>query len=187
MVDVNFLQLLFRLLLLVGGCFLVPKIQQRALKTVLFQPIGLRHCLKIMILFFGILLVGVLGFSVLEAFFRVPLVENPQAVAVVTLLQIITVIVLAPIVEETWFRHWVLSQPASEKRPPWLGFIEGWGDIISVVVFGLLHFSPDYWGVKAFFWALLMGLFLLWVRRTTGSLSFCIALHALHNSLLVFF
>jgi membrane protease YdiL (CAAX protease family) len=186
--DVNFWQLLVRLLLLIGLYFSVSKTQQIALKTTVFQPLTLPDYLKIVGLFFGMLLVGVLVFSVIEYLLPLPIAENSSAVGTMSLLQLSTVVVLAPVVEETWFRHLLLSPSVStETRPPWLGFIHGWGDVFSVVIFGLLHFSPSYEGCKAFAWALMMGLFLLWVRRTTGSLTACIALHALHNGLLVFF
>lgn len=174
-----------RTLLLFVGYWALPTNGQNHLKESLLQIVSLKKLAQVLGLFVAILLLGVGVFTGVESVLKVAPLEEAQAILPASIWQILTITMLAPIVEETWFRHWLLGQPAKGNQSPWLGVIHGWQDVASVVVFGLLHLSADYWGVKAFIWASFMGLFLLWVRRYTGSLTVCMVLHALHNSLLL--
>ena len=176
-----------RTFLLFLGYWILPANLQNQLKESLFQSVSPKVLVQVLGVFGFVLLLGVGLFTWVESVLQVAPLENGQAILPASIWQMITITMLAPIVEEMWFRHWLLGQPAKGNQSPWLGVIYGWQEVASVVVFGLLHLSADYWGVKAFIWASVMGLFLLWVRRYTGSLTVCMVLHAVHNSLLLLF
>jgi membrane protease YdiL (CAAX protease family) len=176
-----------RAFMLLIGYFLMPTVQQYQLKQSLLKRLSLKEMFQVVGVFVVVLLLGLGFFTWVEYAWAVSVVEtNRTVLATASFSQMVTIIILAPVVEETWFRHWLLGSPAGLRRSPWLGFVYGWQDFVSVVLFGLLHASADYWGLKAVVWASVMGLFFLWVRRYTGSLTACIALHTLHNSLLLF-
>jgi membrane protease YdiL (CAAX protease family) len=176
-----------RLFVLVGGYFLISTREKGALKQALVQPVTGRTLLQLLGLFGAILVLGMLSFTLVEQALHLPVQQTIRQVGENFLGQGVMVVLLAPLVEEAWFRHWLLGRVSSNKDALlWWGFMDGWQDVASIILFGLLHFSADYWGMKAFIWASVMGFFLLWVRRSTGSLTACIGLHALHNGVLFF-
>ena len=88
------------------------------------------------------------------------------------LMEFLTVVVLAPVYEELWFRGVGLA-----------GFMKHYSPIRAVLVtsliFGLLH------GPGRMLFTGLFGLVLAFIRFRTGSIYCCIAIHALHNFLVV--
>jgi membrane protease YdiL (CAAX protease family) len=87
---------------------------------------------------------------------------------------IFLVAVAAPIVEELLFRGWIWSA-FSRWLPPW-GVI-----LVTSVLFGAFHLDPAQ-GIPL----ILTGVFLGWVRMTTGSVGPCIAAHLANNGLAIY-
>jgi membrane protease YdiL (CAAX protease family) len=105
-----------------------------------------------------------------------PHLETPRAMqasglAEVALL-VIAVVVLAPIVEERFFRGWL--QPALGRA---LGRRAAWAPVIAAVAFAAVH--PVY----SFVPVLVLGLINGYLMQRTRSLSACIVSHAVHNAL----
>ncbi len=87
---------------------------------------------------------------------------------------ILVVAVIAPVVEELLFRGWLWSAFSR-----WL---PGWAVVIvTSVLFAAFHLDPAQ-GIPL----ILTGLFLGWVRMTTGSVGPAIAAHLANNALAVF-
>lgn len=84
---------------------------------------------------------------------------------------LVTVAVAAPVLEEALFRG-VILQGLLRTRRPWVAIGQ------SALLFGLVHFNP----AQTVF-AFLIGILLGWLYYRTQSLSVCIAVHALNNSL----
>jgi len=87
---------------------------------------------------------------------------------------IFLVVVAAPIVEELLFRGWLWSA-FSRWLPSW-GVI-----LVTSVLFGAFHLDPAQ-GIPL----VLTGVFLGWVRMTTGSVGPCIAAHIANNGFAIY-
>jgi membrane protease YdiL (CAAX protease family) len=177
--------LLLRLLLLIGIITLLPQTERGALQTLLTKCCTYRQLIIIALGFTGLVCVGILCFSWVESLLKVTTegIKLPKTIAAWVLVG-----VLAPIIEEGWFRYWLLALPtqaptqtANYWQKPHIPLNWVW----STLIFGLLHANPTYTGIKGCIWAWIMGGFLVWVRYKTNSLSMCIALHAIHNTVLL--
>lgn len=82
----------------------------------------------------------------------------------------IELVVIAPVVEEWFFRNKVLSH--ARKIFPW-----EWAAIsYQAMLFGIMHMNA-YQGIHSF----IMGLFLGYCYEKTGNLKMCMAMHAANN------
>ena len=129
-------------------------------------------------LFISILLLA--AFLLVEEFYFYLLgIEMPEAfiefiLSEPILLGFISVVVVAPIIEEFLFRGFLYSQL---KR----SFLKEWGAIsVSSLVWTAIHFQ---YGIGILFFLFLFGLFLGYFRKRYDSLLIPIALHAINNLL----
>ena len=83
----------------------------------------------------------------------------------------LALVVIAPLTEELIFRGLILRGLLA-RTSPWRAIV------ISALLFGLVHLNP--WQIP---FAFVAGLVFGWVYFRTGSLTLCMAGHALHNSI----
>lgn len=88
---------------------------------------------------------------------------------------IITICIVAPIVEEVIFRGWLYSKLVQTK----LSNAGAMG--LSAILFTLIHTQYD--NFSTFLMILLLGLLLSLVRFISGNINYSIAIHMLYNSL----
>lgn len=185
--DDTYLLFIVRLLLLIGLVAIVPKAERRIVKRLLWQPCTVQLLGWILLLFSILLLVGLLGFGWLEQTFQLTSVPDVSVEVPKTVTMWVLVGILAPVIEEGWFRYWLLPlqlpNGVGVTTSAWYSNPSNW--LYSTLVFGLLHATPNYAGIKACIWAWVMGVFLVWVRYKTNNLSLCILLHAIHNILVL--
>ncbi len=84
----------------------------------------------------------------------------------------VTVLVMAPLTEEFFFRGFLLTGLQQSKAGP-VG-----AAVITAGVWAVIHLQYDWHGILLIF---VGGLLLAWVRMRTASLPLCMALHALMN------
>jgi ABC-2 type transport system permease protein/sodium transport system permease protein len=91
---------------------------------------------------------------------------------------VIAIGVIPPLVEEFFFRGYLLAAFLSVGRPLW-------AMTASAVLFGLFHLLVlDSLAVERLIPTTLLGLLLAWIARRTGSIWPGVAMHVTHNSLL---
>ncbi len=86
--------------------------------------------------------------------------------------------IIPPIVEELFFRGYLLAALLSTGRPLW-------AITASALLFGLFHLLVlDYLAVERFIPTTLLGVLLAWITWKTGTIWPGVALHVTHNTLL---
>ena len=85
-------------------------------------------------------------------------------------LGVISIVVMAPIVEELLFRGGMQGHLLRKWKNP------AWAILVSALIFGIVHGNP----VQMFF-ASILGLVLGWVYYRTGSLLPCMLMHFINN------
>ncbi|MEG1616340.1 MAG: type II CAAX endopeptidase family protein [Bacteroidales bacterium] len=88
---------------------------------------------------------------------------------------IISVVVMAPIFEELFFRGVIMTK-LMERSTPWQSIIG------SALIFGIIHFNP-----AQVFNAFLLGILLGWIYYKTESLWASITIHFINNGIAVLF
>lgn len=86
----------------------------------------------------------------------------------------LTVLVMAPLTEEFFFRGFLFTGLQQSKAGP-VG-----AAVLTSAVWAVIHLQYDWHGILLIF---LGGLLLAWVRVRTNSLLLCMALHALMNAI----
>lgn len=95
-------------------------------------------------------------------------------------LLLLTIAVIQPICEETFFRGFLFQGLRDRFRGPWVV-------LVTSLLFGLFHvLNPTLLTPERFLPSTLLGLFLGWVCYRSGSLLPGILLHMLHNGLMLF-
>jgi sodium transport system permease protein len=95
------------------------------------------------------------------------------------LLPVLTLGVIPPLVEELFFRGYLLGALLTLGRPRW-------AIVASAVLFGLFHLLVlDSLAVERLLPSILLGLLLGWMAWRTGSIWAGVVMHVTHNSLLV--
>ena len=128
-------------------------------------------------LFYGIIFLSL--FIILEEIYMLALgIEMPEGFITFMLsepliLGIISVIIIAPIIEEFLFRGFLFSQLARTR-------LGGWGSVcLSSLLWTIIHFQYEPLILMVLF---IFGIFLGYIRMAYNSLALPIALHAVNNS-----
>ena len=128
-------------------------------------------------LFYGLIFLA--GFIILEEIYMFSLgLEMPESFIAFMLsepliLGIISVILVAPIIEEFLFRGFLYSQLARTR-------LGGWGSVcLSSLLWTIIHFQYEPLILMVLF---IFGIFLGYIRMAYNSLALPIALHAVNNS-----
>jgi len=128
-------------------------------------------------LLYGIIFLSL--FIILEEIYMLALgLEMPEGFITFMLsepliLGIISVIIIAPIIEEFLFRGFLFSQLARTR-------LGGWGSVcLSSLLWTIIHFQYEPLILMVLF---IFGIFLGYIRMAYNSLSLPIALHAVNNS-----
>jgi sodium transport system permease protein len=91
---------------------------------------------------------------------------------------IIAVGIIPPLVEELFFRGYLLGAFLTVGRPLW-------AMLASAVLFGLFHLLVgSSFAIERFIPTMLLGLLLAWIAWRTGSIWPCVVMHVTHNTLL---
>ena len=132
-------------------------------------------------LFYGIIFLSL--FIILEEIYMLALgIEMPEGFITFMLsepliLGIISVIIIAPIIEEFIFRGFLFSQLARTR-------LGGWGSVcLSSLLWTIIHFQYESLILVVLF---MFGIFLGYIRMAYNSLALPIALHAVNNSFALF-
>ena len=122
-------------------------------------------------------------FIILEEIYMLALgIEMPEGFITFMLsepliLGIISVIIIAPIIEEFIFRGFLFSQLARTR-------LGGWGSVcLSSLLWTIIHFQYESLILVVLF---MFGIFLGYIRMAYNSLALPIALHAVNNSFALF-
>ena len=128
-------------------------------------------------LFYGTIFLSL--FIILEEIYMLALgLEMPEGFIAFMLsepliLGIISVIIIAPVIEEFLFRGFLFSQLARTR-------LGGWGSVsLSSLLWTIIHFQYEPLILMVLF---IFGIFLGYIRMAYNSLSLPIALHAVNNS-----
>ena len=93
------------------------------------------------------------------------------------ILGIISVIIIAPVIEEFLFRGFLFSQLSRTK-------LGGWGSVcLSSLLWTIIHFQYEFLILLVLF---IFGIFLGYIRMAYNSLALPIALHAVNNTFALF-
>ena len=132
-------------------------------------------------LFYGTIFLSL--FIILEEIYMLALgIEMPEGFITFMLsepliLGIISVIIIAPIIEEFIFRGFLFSQLARTR-------LGGWGSVcLSSLLWTIIHFQYESLILVVLF---MFGIFLGYIRMAYNSLALPIALHAVNNSFALF-
>ena len=132
-------------------------------------------------LFYGIIFLSL--FIILEEIYMFAIgLEMPEGFIAFMLsepliLGIISVIIIAPIIEEFLFRGFLFSQLARTR-------LGGWGSVcLSSLLWTIIHFQYESLILVVLF---VFGIFLGYIRMAYNSLALPIALHAVNNSFALF-
>ena len=132
-------------------------------------------------LLYGIIFLSL--FIILEEIYMLALgLEMPEGFITFMLsepliLGIISVIIIAPIIEEFIFRGFLFSQLARTR-------LGGWGSVcLSSLLWTIIHFQYESLILVVLF---MFGIFLGYIRMAYNSLALPIALHAVNNSFALF-
>ena len=132
-------------------------------------------------LLYGIIFLSL--FIILEEIYMLALgLEMPEGFIAFMLsepliLGIISVIIIAPIIEEFLFRGFLFSQLARTR-------LGGWGSVcLSSLLWTIIHFQYESLILVVLF---MFGIFLGYIRMAYNSLALPIALHAVNNSFALF-
>ncbi|HEV8059863.1 MAG TPA: ABC transporter permease subunit/CPBP intramembrane protease [Gemmataceae bacterium] len=91
---------------------------------------------------------------------------------------VIAIGIIPPLVEELFFRGYLLAALLSTGRPIW-------AITASALLFGLFHLLVlDYLAIERFIPTTLLGLLLAWITWKTGTIWPGVAMHVTHNTLL---
>jgi len=102
-------------------------------------------------------------------------IQSGLSLAMLSLLALL----VAPFVEETFFRGFILPGVGSR-----IGY--GWGAVLSALIFALVHVLT-LWQLGVMVPIFLLGLLLAWLYMRTGSIWPCIFTHFAYNSLALLF
>jgi membrane protease YdiL (CAAX protease family) len=172
------------------GLLLVSHIIPLILSLWLIRPLpSLFQTINGSIWFKATVLFGLISLSATWFLQAIMPINNPHATASLLSLPLwlkaVIIILLAPTLEECWFRHWLLQSPAQPKSALSDGF--------SIGAFALLHglTAPLNLGLVGLLallsYSATMGLTLTCIRRQTNHLGLCVLLHSLHNALFLLF
>ena len=132
-------------------------------------------------LFYGTIFLSL--FIILEEIYMLALgIEMPEGFITFMLsepliLGVISVIIIAPIIEEFIFRGFLFSQLARTR-------LGGWGSVcLSSLLWTIIHFQYESLILVVLF---VFGIFLGYIRMAYNSLALPIALHAVNNSFALF-
>jgi len=132
-------------------------------------------------LFYGTIFLSL--FIILEEIYMLALgLEMPEGFIAFMLsepliLGIISVIIIAPIIEEFLFRGFLFSQLSRTK-------LGGWGSVcLSSLLWTIIHFQYEFLILLVLF---IFGIFLGYIRMAYNSLALPIALHAVNNTFALF-
>ena len=128
-------------------------------------------------LFYGTIFLSL--FIILEEIYMLALgLEMPEGFIAFMLsepliLGIISVIIIAPVIEEFLFRGFLFSQLSRTK-------LGGWGSVcLSSLLWTIIHFQYEFLILLVLF---IFGIFLGYIRMAYNSLALPIALHAVNNT-----
>ena len=132
-------------------------------------------------LFYGTIFLSL--FIILEEIYMLALgLEMPEGFIAFMLsepliLGIISVIIIAPVIEEFLFRGFLFSQLSRTK-------LGGWGSVcLSSLLWTIIHFQYEFLILLVLF---IFGIFLGYIRMAYNSLALPIALHAVNNTFALF-